>query len=203
MHERTSDAGPVMTPGALHARVCLAVATSCGGVCSVHAAAVPVDSVRPIFFIAKNDSRNEVHYSIAVRPNCQLSDQPVHVYWLRRADPTEAPRPLNVVEKLFAYGPRISRLEPNRVIFTLAADDSRPIIVDTLQDNGSCSVRARMRMLGEWVAPKSAHLEITDSRGMIPKVSHIDLHASGTDGAMVCERVTALRTPGTSCSKIK
>jgi hypothetical protein len=98
---------------------------------------------------------------------------------------------------------RISRLESNRVTFTIAADDTRPVAVETSGSNGNCDVRAQLRMLGEWVVPKWAHVEIIDSRPFIPEISHVDLHAVSADGTTVCERLVTLRTAGTRCNATK
>jgi len=154
--------------------------------------------VLPVFHISKSDSRNEVHYGGALRPDCRFAADPIRVAWRRRADPAQPPRALSWLEDQLVYGVRIAESSEARVTFTVAADDTRPVTVEALRSAAGCRVTARVRTLGEWAAPLHAFVDITGT-SFIPEVSHVDLHARRGDGAATCERIVALRAPGVPC----
>jgi hypothetical protein len=157
--------------------------------------------LRPLFFIAKSDSRNEVHYAVAMDAHCRLAADPVRAYWLRRGDSAQPPRPLSFLEQTLVYGVRASRSQAHRVEFSLAADHTRPIVVETSLEQTGCQLNARVKILGEWAAPRFAYVEIIDGRPIIPDVKHVELHALSADGRALCERIKALRMTGNPCPK--
>jgi hypothetical protein len=153
--------------------------------------------VFPVFHISKSDSRNEVHYRGVVGPDCRFAEDPIRVTWL---DPTAPPRALTWLEEQLVYGVRVKELRGERVTFTVAADDTRPVTVEAMRSATGCRVRARIRILGEWAEPSYAFVDIV-GESVIPEVSHVDLYARRHDGAAACERVVALRAPGVACPR--
>jgi len=151
----------------------------------------------PVFHIAKSDSRNEVHYRGALGPDCRFAHDPIRVSWL---DPSTPPRPLSWIEEQLVYGVRVTEASAERVTFTVAADDTRPVTVEARRSKAGCRLRARIRVLGEWAEPGYAFVDIVGS-SFIPEVTYVDLHARRDDGAAACERIVALRAPGVACPR--
>jgi hypothetical protein len=160
----------------------------------------PADSTFPVFRITKSDTRNEVHYRTVLGPDCRFAADPVRVLWLR---PGEAPRPLRWIEDVLVYGVRLTQAGARRLTFTLAADDTRPVLVEASDAGTGCRVRVRVRINGAWAEPARAHVRITGGGALFPDVAHVDLHARDENGAAVCERVSALRSPGVPCPLAK
>lgn len=163
------------------------------------AGAPGAEELVPLFHIAKSDSRNEVHYAGALGRDCRFAAEPVRVFWLRRADPQRPPRPLDWTEERFAYGVRLLQAEPGRVSFAIAADDTRPVLLEAFRAGEACRLRARMRILGDWAEPTHAYITIVESSLPWPKVEHVDLHGRREDGRPLCERLRELRAPGAPC----
>ncbi|MEW6690862.1 MAG: DUF4833 domain-containing protein [Pseudomonadota bacterium] len=157
----------------------------------------PADAAAfPIFHVTKSDSRNEVHYATVLGADCRFAADAVRVTWFR---PGEAPRPLTWIEELLVYGVRLTEAGANRIMFTLAADDTRPVVAEALNAGGGCRVRARVRINGQWAEPAYAHVRVSGGGALFPDIAHVDLHARTEGGSPVCERLRALRTPGVPC----
>jgi hypothetical protein len=157
------------------------------------------EQLYPLFHIAKSNSYNEVHYAGVLNPDCRFAADPVRVFWRRRIDLQRGTWPLDWTEENFAYGVRLLQTEPQRISFTLAADDTRPVQLEAYRSQGGCRLRARLRILGDWAEPSSAHITIVESVLPWPKVTHVDLHGRREDGTPLCERMQTLRTPGAPC----
>jgi hypothetical protein len=132
-------------------------------------------------------------------PDCRFAPQPIRVTWF---DPPGPPRPLSWIEDQLVYGVRIRESSPERVTFTITADDTRPVTVEAKRSAKGCSLRARIRILGEWAEPRHAFVDIV-GKSVIPEVSHVDLHARREDGTATCERIAALRAPGVACPRAR
>jgi hypothetical protein len=169
---------------------CVALGTACGAA---------ADPLVPLFHIAKSDTRNEIHYAARVDADCRLAADAVQVFWLRRGDAARPPRPLDWLEDALVYGVRVIEASAGRIVFTLAADDTRPVRLEAQRGRAGCSVQARLRVLGAWAEPVRAFVEIREAGKLIPEVSHVDLHARREDGRPVCERLSRLRGAGAPC----
>lgn len=152
----------------------------------------------PLLHIAKSDSSNEVHYATLLRSDCRLAEDPIRAHWVRRSGPERTPRPLSWIEDRLLYGVRLVEAGEHRAVFTLAADDTRPVVVESSRTPAGCQVRARVKLLGEWVEPTRAFVDIRESE-LVPAISHVDLHARREDGGLICERIAKLRAAGMAC----
>jgi Domain of unknown function (DUF4833) len=161
------------------------------------------DLLYPVFHIAKSDSYNEVHYAGALGPDCRFAAEPVRVFWLRRTEPQRAPKPLDWMEETFVYGVRLLQVDVGRVTFAIAADQTRPVLLEAIRATDGCHLRARLRILGDWAEPSRAYVTMIDSDLPLPKVSNIELHGRREDGRPLCERLTELRTPGAPCGPVR
>jgi hypothetical protein len=91
---------------------------------------------RSIFFIAKSENRNQVHYGVHLDPDCAPEGAaPVFAYWRMLEHGPDAIEPL-LPRELGAYGFGSEKViergaHGGRVSITLAALASRPILVES------------------------------------------------------------------------
>jgi hypothetical protein len=107
-----------------------------------------------VFFIAKSENKNEVHYGIHVGPDCTPAGAaPLFAYWLMLEKGPGVTEPL-LSRELPAYGFASQRLSPSRganggsVTVTLRALPDRPIVVSTWSVGGSCAASSEAEIAG-------------------------------------------------------
>ncbi|WNG36982.1 DUF4833 domain-containing protein [Archangium violaceum] len=109
--------------------------------------ATPARSTQSVFFIAKSENRNQVHYGIRVDEDCRpLGPKPVHGYWRMLEKGETEMAPLLGIEAP-AYGlvdaQQVEHTpEGWRVRVQLQAFSERTIEIDVLRENGRCVTRA-------------------------------------------------------------
>jgi hypothetical protein len=106
-------------------------------------------AVRSVFFIAKSENRNEVHYGIALDAGCVPEGRsPVFAYWRMRERGPLATEPL-LSREVPIYGvadpQQVERAEQGgRVVFRLNALPKRMIAIDARPGaDGTCTAVAR------------------------------------------------------------
>jgi hypothetical protein len=103
--------------------------------------------VRSVFFIAKSENRNQVHYGIHLDRTCApAGDRPVFAYWRMFERGPDATEPVLPVE-LQAYGivdQQVIAREAGggRVRLTIAALRDRVLTVEIHADGASCTATA-------------------------------------------------------------
>jgi hypothetical protein len=103
--------------------------------------------VRSVFFVAKSENRNQVHYGVHVDPGCApVGPAPVFGYWRMFEHGPLATEPL-LARETRAYGfsgERVLAKDPEggRVLVVLAALERRPILVETHSTGGACVATA-------------------------------------------------------------
>ena len=150
-----------------------------------------VSGVRSVFFIAKSENRNEVHYGVALDSACVPTGlTPVFAYWRMRERGPLATEPL-LSREVPAYGvagpQRVERGERGgRVVFRLNALPRRPIAIDAIPDAQGCTAVARAMIGGTTAALTSVFVQLRWPFG----VDHIVLSGrASTDGRAVRERL--------------
>jgi hypothetical protein len=109
--------------------------------------------VRSVFFVAKSENRNQVHYGIHLDRSCApVGDRPVFAYWRMFERGPEAIEPVLPVE-LQAYGVLdqqvVSRAEGGgRVRVTVAALHDRVVAIDTAASADGCTATAKTSVGG-------------------------------------------------------
>jgi hypothetical protein len=148
-------------------------------------------SVRSVFFVAKSENRNEVHYGIALDSTCApAGPAPVFAYWRMRERGPLATEPL-LSREVAAYGvgepQRIERGDRGgRVVFRLNALPRRSIAIDAAPDGATCSATARAMIDGTAAALTSVFVQLRWPFG----VDYLVLWGrAGTDGRTVRERL--------------
>lgn len=116
--------------------------------------ALPPADVASVFFIAKSENKNEVHYGVRVDDRCApLGERPVHAYWRMKA------RGEGVVEPLLpreegVYGVGRQYVTERRegggtVTFALRALPGRTLVLRTFRDEaGTCRAEASTSLAG-------------------------------------------------------
>ena len=147
--------------------------------------------VRSVFFVAKSENRNEVHYGVALDASCAPEGPaPVFAYWRMRERGPLATEPL-LWREVSAYGvaepQRIERGERGgRVVFRLNALPRRTIAIDTAPDGRGCIATARAMIGGTAAALTSVFVQLRWPFG----VDYLELSGRAiTDGRVVRERL--------------
>jgi Domain of unknown function (DUF4833) len=109
--------------------------------------------VPSVFFVAKSENRNQVHYGIHLDDQCApVGDAPVYAYWRMFERGPSATEPLLPRENR-AYGiaeQRVLERGPRRgrTRVTLNALTSRAMVVESYSDGTRCVARALMPIDG-------------------------------------------------------
>jgi hypothetical protein len=148
-------------------------------------------SVHSVFFVAKSENRNEVHYGIALDPTCApAGSAPVFAYWRMRERGPLATEPL-LSREVSAYGvaepQRVERgVRGGRVVFRLNALPRRSIAIDSAPVGQACTATASVMIGGTAAALTSVFVQLRWPFG----VDYLELSGrSGADGRAVRERL--------------
>jgi hypothetical protein len=110
-------------------------------------------SIGSLFFIAKSENRNEVHYGVTLDAACApVGAAPVFAYWRMRERGPLATEPL-LSREVPVYGivdpQRVERTERGgRTVLRLRALPNRPIAVDAAAEGKGCTATARAMIGG-------------------------------------------------------
>jgi hypothetical protein len=147
--------------------------------------------VPSVFFVAKSENRNQVHYGIRLDERCApVGEAPVYAYWRMLEHGPSAVEPLlsrevrayGIAEqRVIERGPRVAR---TRV--TLEALRSRPMVIESYRDGARCVARAVMPVGG---APAVLGDVFVQLRWPFGVAYLLVAGHSMQDGAAVSERV--------------
>lgn len=152
---------------------------------------LPVAPVQSIFFIAKSENKNQVHYAVQVDADCRpIGAHPVYGYW---RDLEVGPR---AVSKLLdheqrAYGlsePRYVRAGATggQIRVALRALPERPLIIETFRSGKRCAARTRIVIAGQPALLESIYVDL----GFLFSVNYILVRGVRVaDGAAVSEKI--------------
>lgn len=148
-------------------------------------------SVTTVFFVAKSENRNQVHYGIHLDDTCApIGDTPVYAYWQMLEHGPSSFEPLLPRERR-AYGIAEQRVlertrGPARTRVVLEALRSRPMVVESYSDGKHCVARAVLPMAGTPAVLGDVFVQLRWPFG----VAYLTLAAhSLKDGTLVRERV--------------
>ncbi|PTL84386.1 DUF4833 domain-containing protein [Vitiosangium sp. GDMCC 1.1324] len=149
---------------------------------------LPARGTDSIFFIAKSENRNQVHYAVRVDESCRpLGANPVHGYWRMFERGETVVEPLLGIE-VPVYGLADTQLVEStpggwRVQVRLQAFAQRPISIAISQENGRCVTRAWTK-----VGEETARLDHVFVRMAWPfGIKDVVLNGVGPDGQSVSE----------------
>jgi hypothetical protein len=169
------------------AAVVLAAAASIAGT----ARSDPPHDVASVFFVAKSENRNQVHYGVRLDPTCAPAGAaPVFVYWRMLEHGPAATEPL-LSREMPAYGLADQhvverRADGGRVVVRLRALPDRLIEITTVAREGQCDVSATTPIDGTPAALASVFVQLRWPFG----VDHLLLSGrSLSDGHPLRERL--------------
>jgi uncharacterized protein DUF4833 len=147
--------------------------------------------IRSVFFVAKSENKNQVHYGIHLDEACApAGDAPVFAYWRMLERGPFATEPL-LSREVPAYGfaeqrPLKGSEQGGRVLLTLNALPKRPIIIEAAAAGGTCTTAARAAIGGIPASLTSVYVQLRWPFG----VQYIALSGRASfDGHPVHERV--------------
>jgi len=95
-------------------------------------------AVKSLFFIAKSENKNEVHYGVKIDEHCAvIGPEPVFAYWLLRERTPPAVEDLGFWEAP-AYGIASQTVSGTTIRLVLRALGERPIDVRIAKGSGGC-----------------------------------------------------------------
>jgi hypothetical protein len=139
------------------------------------------------FFVSKTENRNQVHYAVAVDAQCSPAGAaPAFARW-KMFEKGPAVEEGLLDREQAAYGIATQAiLDRNRVRIVLRALPSRPIVIETLMQDGACQAVARMTIAGANLRLFNVHVALRWPFG----VDHLLVQGWGDDGRIVRERIT-------------
>jgi hypothetical protein len=118
-----------------------------------------------VFFIAKSENRNQVHYGIHLDSNCApVGERPVFAYWRMLEKGPKATEPLLAREE-GAYGLAEQRVlsrdaSGGRVRVTLFAMPAHPIVFESRAEAGGCLASANVAVGGARASLSSVFVQL-------------------------------------------
>jgi hypothetical protein len=147
--------------------------------------------VTSVFFIAKSQNRNQVHYGVRVDAHCRIaSAASVYAYWREFEVGPRAVSPLLGIEQP-AYGMTAPRAiadagGASRVAFSLRAFAQRSITIQSFGSAGACKAWAITTIAKQPALLRSIYVEL----GFLFSVDYLQLDGYRlSDGAAVFERI--------------
>jgi hypothetical protein len=149
------------------------------------------EGVASVFFVAKSENRNQVHYGIAVDAACTpVGEAPVYAYWRMLERGPLAVEPL-LAREIPAYGVAeqqvVSRDERgSRVRMALRAMPQRPITVEVSRRGSACTATAETMIGGSPASLASVFVQLRWPFG----IAYLELAGRrDDDGRSLRERV--------------
>jgi len=146
--------------------------------------------VPSLFFIAKSENKNQVHYAIHLDAACApVGTTPAFAYWRMRArGPNEIERLTSFEEKAYGIASQqvTARGDRSTTRLSLRALSARPVVVETWREGDKCAGTAALA-----IAQTPAHLTSVFAQLKWPfGVDYLVLEGSAVrDGSKVVERV--------------
>jgi hypothetical protein len=130
---------------------------------------VPPRTKQLLFYVQNSTNINTVIYDVNAVKGVIESDEPVKIYWLRFADHNKL-RPLNYLEKTFAYGLKSEAQQNGRVKATFLARKEKQLEVyidEQGQATALTTINAKMAKLTR------LFVQVSED-GWWPKVSYVE-----------------------------
>lgn len=146
--------------------------------------------VPSVFFIAKSENKNQVHFAVAVDARCApLGDAPVRPYWRMLEKGPAVTEPLLAREQgpygLASQEVLTRTAEGGSVRVTLKAVPGRPVTIETVRESdGTCSYETRMT-----IASKPGRLQYVYVKLAFVSIDYLLLVGKDDAGGALKERI--------------
>ena len=144
-----------------------------------------------VFFIAKSENKNQVHYAVKLDDRCRpVGTAPLYGYWREQEKGPRITSPLLKHEQS-AYGltePRWikARDQGGEIRIGLRGFPDRPLTIDTYMSDAQCRARARTTIAGQDAVLSSIFVQI----GFLFSIEYVLLRGTRlADGKPVQEKV--------------
>jgi hypothetical protein len=144
-----------------------------------------------VFFIAKSENKNQVHYAVKVDDHCRpVGNSPLYGYWREQERGPRVTSPLLKHEQS-AYGltePRWikPRDQGGEIRIGLRGFPDRPLTIETYMSEAQCRARARTTIAGQDAVLSSIFVQI----GFLFSIDYVILRGTRlADGKPVQEKV--------------
>ncbi len=148
---------------------------------------VPPKTKKLLFYIQRNHNRNTIVYDANFDKSGQLNEEePIRVYWIRYEEQGQTME-LRNIEKMFAYGVKVSKIGDNREFkVNLVATSKRHFLLKE-----EAPFKAAIYTIINGKQAKLDHLYIfADNSRIWPKVKYIELYGEDTiTGKSVYEKM--------------
>ena len=148
----------------------------------------PTGIANQLFYLQRDPNTNTIIYQLNVKAGGRLDGQePVRVFWMRYEEGGQ-PKPLNFVQRRFAYGLKVRQLEPGTFELRFVAYGKMPLYL--VRSGADDQYRVYATIGRKRAVLKRIYLRIEGGSFWMPNVKYVEL--TGTDeatGADVVERI--------------
>lgn len=146
----------------------------------------------PLLVIERSNSKNRVHYDLAVDDQCRpLGEEPVKIYWRMLEEGPEATEGLNLIERMRAYGLKFQKhVDGGWVHFRFKAYPERLARAHAYEKDGRCHADLWAEIDGRQAIVERIWVKVVhDQWWRLPKVPYVDAFAHSEDGKPIRERI--------------
>ena len=140
---------------------------------------VPSGIAHQLFYLQRDPNTNTVVYQLNVNDAGQLDeDEPINIFWLRYQDEQGRRKPLNFIQRRFAYGVTSKKLAPNKYELKFAAYGKVPLyLMKAGPDN---AFHVFITVANTQIQLERVYLRIEGGTFWVPNVKYIELQGLNT-----------------------
>lgn len=135
---------------------------------------VPPHSKKSLFYVQNSTNTNTVIYEVNLEQGKVQAEEPVNIYWLRYADKNKL-RPLNYLERTFAYGLKFEAPENGKMKASFVARKEKQLEI-YLDEEGQAT--ALIKISNKISKLTRLFVQVAED-GWWPKVAYVEFF--GTD----------------------
>lgn len=140
---------------------------------------VPSGVAHQLFYLQRDPNTNTVVYQLNVNEAGQLDeDEPLNIFWLRYQDEQGRRKPLNFIQRRFAYGCTSKKIGPNKYELKFAAYGKLPLyLMKAGPDN---AYHVFVTVANVQIQLERVYLRIEGGTFWVPNVKYIELQGLNT-----------------------
>ena len=150
---------------------------------------VPSGIAHQLFYLQRDPNTNTVVYQLNVNEAGQLDeDEPINIFWLRYQEQGQR-KPLNFIQRRFAYGFTSKKLAPNKYELKFAAYGKLPLYL--MKSGSDNTFHVFVTVANTQIQLERVYLRIEGGTFWVPNVRYIELQGLNTaTHAPVSKRLT-------------
>ncbi|WP_223649251.1 DUF4833 domain-containing protein [Hymenobacter psoromatis] len=150
---------------------------------------VPSGIAHQLFYLQRDPNTNTVVYQLNVNEAGQLNeDEPINIFWLRYQEQGQR-KPLNFIQRHFAYGFTSKKLAPNKYELKFAAYGKIPLYL--MKSGSDNTFHVFVTVANTQIQLERVYLRIEGGTFWVPNVRYIELQGLNTaTHAPVSKRLT-------------